>query len=393
MDRLTLPFVELMEPNWRGKFDFSSESAEVDMYIRVSNAGDATILPALIGQILGYSIVDHAARVIRRRTPAKHPRFPWMRAQRVSIEGIGKHQNERKYGNFKTGDYNHWIVRISFAPKIWRYLEDNDPVSPTDGSIRAIDREYTRYTEWLPAKPTVETIARRGVTWTFVSPTTQSVFTTAPLFAGDRFVRVAKSQIELVWHQVPIEFILSGNVLPTSITDGISKVNSHYFPNVPPSPTAVGQGTFKFPPGTLLMLPPDITMENQVPGLLIGRNAVDVDYEGRTQTTFGAQYLQSRTCTVKFKFLYFHPDTDDDTMVPVDFGPLDGGLVRVIVRGHNLFPLPRPSRTGFQWYTASNNPGTENAPANRFGIVNSDKNLLYPYYDFEKLFEYGADSV
>jgi hypothetical protein len=75
----------------------------------------------------------------------------------------------------------------------------------------------------------------------------------------------------------------------------------------------------------------------------------------------------------------FDPFTDSNIMVNV------GGNI-ILIRGHNLVPLPFPSSSGFSFYPASNRDS--DAGPSPPATLPDDKGLLYQYRDHELAFSW-----
>jgi len=379
MNRFNIPWVELIEGQWKTTFLASQDKMETSMFIKI---GQPALLQYVIPQILGSHSVINAPGIgpsLSRLIPAKHPRFPWMFATDMSLEGQGKIY--AKYDKMADnaglpngpgllgtwGDMDHWIIRIKFEALPYVVLPD------------PVNAEYQRWTEWEPLKPTVETLARRGRTWYFTHSNPAAAVTSPP---GDTLLRVPKAKLTLWWRNVPTNYVLKGGVFPPNIINGIGKVNSESFPKWSPQGDVNANASFQFRPGTLLMLAPEFILKNNVPAFLA--------QNGDPLLT----QFYNKVCDVKFEFLYFDPPSQDPTQVRLPTGD------NILVRGHNLFPTPFPISGNpiggviGSWWAASTSSGGSGVlvgaiPGSAIVLL-SDNYLLYQYYDFEQLFEYGG---
>jgi hypothetical protein len=462
MNRITAAWTELIEPAYKSTMSLSGEHASIDMFIRVPNTTPYTTVPRTICQILGFAATYHPTGTLVRNTPVRHPRFPWLYASDVSVEGIGPASEAmppQTDGAGTYGEFGTYIFRIKFEARSYQVQEDT-----------AVTAEYMRWNEWEPLKPMFEVISRRGQRWVFSDPGARLVNHT---FNDERNLRIPKGQLSVTWRDVPVDFVFRGNLLSTKIANGMGKVNSMAFPAQPIFPLQPGQTPWTFGPGTLLALSPDVTLKNQIPVQLFLQ--VGNPFSDATEVI---SQVYSKTCDIKFNFLYFDPPSDDTAVVNTaraynvwngltayrigdevltafnsyralagntGINPVGSHAIwmlippnNVTVRGHNLVPLPRPTSTGFSWYTCSNefspaiippsnvwdraktyatgdrathlsngylsrmNANTGNVPVPAVVTAfweydvgpptypDGDRNLLYQYYDFAKFWEYAG---
>src|SRR5258708_1286998 len=108
MDRASLSHLqELMEPQWKSDASLSDSENSCTMTVKLDIVTDNNILTRNLQEILGFAWVDGTSQpfsypttsgsgggffrqvVLRRKIPARHPRFTWMRAKRITrVEGL-----------------------------------------------------------------------------------------------------------------------------------------------------------------------------------------------------------------------------------------------------------------------------------------------------------------
>lgn len=400
--------------------------------------GGIGVLGYVIRDLLGSASVNTDTGILSRALPRRHPRYTWLSALEV-VDAVGKERPDPVSNPFamlrgKYGDFEYWILKVRFGTPPYLLLGDTD-IRTSD---KATPCEYLRFVEWLPMKPTLETIARRGVTFYFSDLGRQTGTSTFP---GDQIFRANKGLISCIWHNVPVDMILAGRILPQQLFNGIGKLNAYTFPpshlpstyslgwSVPPT-WAIGNpnlidnpggqfdwgntpanlrftGERGFPPGTLLMLPPDILpcqYRQMVPLAAFPGNDT-------------LKQLYTDLVDVRLNFLYFNPDTDETLRfvfkdLQPNLGPGIGNPQTMSrpdavepIRGHNLFPTPMARRGAggrlYRWYAATQNsvlvgavplpiiqivyPNTPHLNLPPTGPV-EDAYLLYQYYNFERFF-------
>lgn len=307
---------------------------------------------------------------LMRFPPARHPKFPWLRATRIlNIQGRGGKQNNT-WTRVQSGQgwYASWDtakISVLFESPFYPILEDTD--------TRA---EYERYTLKV-YETNVEQLARRGERWKFASATAAAVTATFP---GDLLLKNPKGMLVWTWYGVPEDWIMLGRLVPTNLERAVGKVNQYPFPyygnanqnTVGNSFPALAPNSVQFAPGTLLMMPVKISPATQV----------------HPQIATGGPALLSpnffpRTYDVTLTMIAFDPITDDTTCVRLT-QPGGGFYDTTQIRGHNLVPLPRPSATGNVWYAAYKSGASVAG-----NVVQSDNALLYQYFDFETCFSWA----
>lgn len=351
------------------------DSAAVTLTIKVLWSD----LYAAIKHIIGYSQVwptfDPNAFAgaqlpthLERKIPARHPRWPTLIATRiVNIQGKALLRDVANqtvtvgpgtYGNY------HWAyITIQFENPTFETLSDSQ-MTNADGTRKP---EYCRFVT-KTYEQNIETLARRGTDWYFVSP---SVNTVTPTYPGDRLLRVAKGVVKWTWHDVAEDWLMSGKLFPANFKRCVGTVNSLAFPQTAERDrTQAGEVYARFRAGTLLLLPPKITPRTQMHPLVLANR-------------IPASFFQ-RTFDVEISWVHFDPYSEDGTTI--DLRDV-GGIEREFVRGHNLAPLPNPvliaGRSIGEWWTATN---TDIGAV--MHIQNMDQ-LLYQYTDHEQLFSYS----
>ncbi len=351
--------------------DFGSVTLNVRINGKIDNVREA------IKSIVGYSTVwpifdpfnpvQQGPYRLSRITPARHPGFPNLRATKIlSIVGEGN-RNTPGEGKIKSGDgsYGEWyevVMAILFEIPKYAILSDNENSLGGDGVVRR--PEYRRYTEWFPEEA-LETIARKGATWSYVD---LNAHNTTPTFAGDRLLRQPKASLRIVTYDVHIDYIMLGKIIPSNAQKRLSTLNARPFPidAYPDQNNPVPGKLAQYEAGTLLLTPSKYPSHAQAhPAVMQGQISPD---------------LFPRTVDIERNMLIFNPPSNDETTVDLS---AYGGAQLTRVRGHNLTPLPRPCNVfpqiGQIWFTATNTPYV----AGRTAVLETE--LLYQYSDFEKL--------
>lgn len=297
---------------------------------------------------------------LSRKLPAKHPAMPMLRATKIlSVQGRGLSktvggESGGKVASGASGYYgNYEWVYISILFEIPRY-----PLLPDfyllRGSLQLIE-EYLRYTEWT-FDPSLETLARKGETWTYCMST---VFAQQNGFVGDRLLRQPKGVLKILWHDVHQDYVNIGRLIPSNFLKRLSTVNAKAFPQKGYRDQNIASGVVQFRPGTALLLPPKITPHAQChPAVLYGQ--ISPDYF-------------PRTLDLEIPMLYFDPPTGETTQVDLS---AYGGSATQVIYGHNLTPLERPLN-GFMFYAAQRGgSGTISGATNATPIVITSVNHL-----------------
>jgi hypothetical protein len=346
------------------------------MTVKLHNRTD---LLGAIKYILGYSEVFGAGGAtptwaLSRSVPARHPRFPWLRATRItSIEGRGAAATKVSTNNLTWGEWKKIYLTIQFEQPTFPMLPDNSGIA-----------EYGRWAVRV-FKPNLETLARKGTAWTFTRVPNSVGVENDIQFVGDIYLRQPKGILEIKWFDVPEQWTHLGvggigGLIPTNISRAVGTLNSRFFPQTGvPVNQNNGTGTVRFAPGTLLMLEPDCKERTRLSPSMFTGLGIPADFFPRSYDW-------------TFRWLYFDPQFDVTNSVIVT--PQYDTTQVVIVRGHNLLPLVVPNAfSATQWYPATNN---DNATLSGSGIngpgvagAGGDIYLQYPYFNHELVFSYA----
>lgn len=370
MQNASFNWQEVCEPGSIERTNLTATNAsfakQLDIYIRWQD------VERCIEHVLGYAKISEfqpALNIVtkqwqlNRRNPARHPKFPWLRATRVmAIQGRGGRKLPRTWTRVQSGQgwyasWNRAKVSILFEAPPYPILDDNQTFA-----------EYQRYT-LKSFDGSTENIARRGERWKFLHADATAITND---FAGDQLVRQPKGMLHWEWFNVPEDWVLLGKLKPTNLDNAVGKVNQYSFPafaDFDRNPIAANN-LVKYQPGTLLMLPYRMTPRSQIhPSIVSGPNALTASYP--------------RTFDVSLSMLVFDPPTNDNTRVALN--DADGiEYDTTVIRGHNLVPLPQTTNNGYRWFAACRN--RINVVA---GLVNNARDLLYEYYDYENVFSYA----
>lgn len=332
-------------------FSISSGAAPIQFSI------EAADWRRCIQHVMGYSEVLGSANAwtLSRKLPAKHPDLINMRATRItSLVGLGPGVSIPIGTNGRWGEYQKYRVTVLFEQPPYPILDDIG--ASTAG-------EYNRFVT-KSYKTNVETISRKGEPWYFMNAAAKAVTAPSFSFQGELLEKVPKGILEWKWHNVPEKWLMLGGLYPSNLRRAVGTVNLRDFPVYSQNDHNTGL-PIRFPPGTLLFLPPEITPASQwTPQML---------------QLSGYAQLFPRVFDVTLRWLDFDPPTDDTTTVSV------GGNL-ITVRGHNLVPLPKPTNTGYRWYAAAKKDSAGTAPTSP---LVSDSQLLYQYFDHEYIFQYA----
>jgi hypothetical protein len=286
-----------------GNASFTAKDGSVTEIARIdwSKSYDAIL------DILGYSMVvqtsgSSSGYALHRVPPIAHPYYNWMYATRIS-NGRGVQFNGQTVYNKANAipsdaRYSYFEVEVTFEPLRFQPLKDG-----------VVTSEYLRYTSYdYKLKSEFVEVQTGSLKFAESGPTTT--------IAGKQFpgrISGLENKVDfcLTWHQVPENWIadtttsLTGfTPFPPKIMAAVGCVNSDLF---------LGQS-----PGTLLMLPPEIT---RWPAPLVPRNLNGPDLF----------YVD-----VKFNMVYFKPEL---------------GASSPIQQGHNNKPfVSGTSSEAFKYY-------------------------------------------
>jgi hypothetical protein len=181
---------------------------------------DLALAPATF---TGYSYRE--ASQLTRVLPQPHPFWEGFYANRVSVRGESGWDDNDILKAFRRGfydAYDEYVLEVA-------YTHADYDVRP-DGVIYAdgvTPKEHLRWVEKLPGKPTTETVQLPTGTLKFVTRNG------APAAPADQLkvqqpttMRVSRTKIAWIWHEVPIPWILSAARLPTQLEARQGMVNA-----------------------------------------------------------------------------------------------------------------------------------------------------------------------
>ncbi len=194
---------------------------------------------------LGWSYLkkydgSDATKAIIRQNPVEHPRFPWLTAANVSLQGISPvgvaNVGTKVAGiysdSLSTAKYNQCIATVQFADRPWKFDNNTGAYSPFIESQRNTHFDLS---------PSVEIISAEGLSnLTIVHGAAAGTRVPAPIGT-----LMSKITYTLNWMWVPHEYISTTGyplLTPTKILGCVGRVNSDTF--------------FGFAPGTLLLQAP-----------------------------------------------------------------------------------------------------------------------------------------
>lgn len=383
-----------------GGIQQSTMSFEPSSGIRILNIKIPWLsLGAAISHILSYSTVDpvfdpnnsqsQGPYRLKRHLPAKHPQWPNMRATKIlSIQGRGPSKDVGGgflSGAVRSGDgtYGNWqfaYLSIQFEVPLYPILSDDEIQSEmnlaTDLNIPTTSySEYRRFHLW-EFEPNIETLARKGEYWAFCRG---SAITGQTNFGGDRHLRQAKGTLKITGHQIHEDYLKLGRVIPVNYFKCMGMVNSRPFPVVAQRDQNLSIGNFvRFKPGTCLLLAPKI---EQSP--MFHPNVVDL-FTSHPQAVLPSYFAHQLDVTTTM--IVFDPPTTDTSKIDLSAAIYGPGDANTLIRGHQLVPALRTTGgiTTFDWWAVkrvASTPAIDAVPGN----PNSDKELLYQYADFERL--------
>lgn len=311
---------------WNLQADQSSFGFDIVVYWQDFVENGFGFVTDAIPAMMGVSrISDDVTPKLRRKLPWRSAYFPWMWLSSLTNarpQGWKGHKPGTWGG--QVCEYDRVVMTTAFVSRPYNVLTDEQIDVDFSGD------ESQRFVEKLP-KPTAEYISILGNSYKFVEGTDPLASATKrfPLATGLITVKV---DLEWVWHDVPDQFIMNANGVPTGIIGGLGCVNQN--------------AIWGYPAGTLLALPADITPHEQpVNPLLMGLPF----------------YSPPRSWDVRFRFKFWDP-------------PLTPGAT---TRGHNTAIWTRTSR--FALIKSVNPVGAEKT--------------VYPTYDFTKFFTYRPDNL
>ncbi len=291
---------------------------------------DHRALRDTLATFIGFSYVKNQQHY--RRLPMQHPRWPWLRCDKVTIKGV-------KFDGKEEPIVGGGMAALQHNPKYqkYRFLIEyrNLPFDcRTDETVTADGSgEWGRFIELDPVDDS-EILTQDGGSYEYDAPgkpwDDQS-------FAGPTLkVRVERTDLIVTAHGIAADFILNASGIPTNFLKAKSKVNSATF--------------LTFPAETILLKTYKITKRAQ-PIATANLDAL------------------SFACKVEMTFGYFNPTA---------------GVPAVTARGWNLVPPPGGGNPGSLaaagWYSVK-------TPA-AFGAQ-----PLYQSFDMLRLLQYRDDTL
>lgn len=368
-----------------GAFGYDSGQQTMTVMFR----GTWENLRAFVKQVIGYSQVIPTfdpsntgnqrptdGYILRRVTPARHPRLRGMRATKI-MNWYGLTINKTgsaaagggSAGEGHVGGWEYIIATVAFEMPRYPILNDEEL---TVGGVR--QSECRRYLEWS-FDSNLETLARPGEVWNFCASGLLANFTQRT-FPGERALRIPKGVLKWTWYNIAEDFVVLGKLCPASYMNRLGTLNASPFPPDPYRDQNKALGDTlpyaEFPAGTLLLLPPKVTHSPQchptfLSGIFVGN-------------------MVPRMVNVEGSAAYFNPPSDDTTTIDLSAANY-GGDAMTQIKGWNLVPLLNPrvgAVTPAGLFYACHRGAAGAAPA-------SDAELLYQYSDWSALFK-GTES-
>jgi len=199
---------------WVGDMTFGPQGASVTVVIDV-NWDD---LQTALVQLLGIS--KKSGIGIDRQLPMRHPTFPWLVATRVvRVEGVRFRGFDAKVlAGGAYAAYDIARISVSFEPPLYRML----PNGPGG--------EWNRWVEYRHNPATEFVVREKGqMVWNDVALGVQN----GKSFTAPIGYPLAKTRLQWVWHQVPMDGLFDANNRMPQIENGIGLVNSAAFAGYP----------------------------------------------------------------------------------------------------------------------------------------------------------------
>lgn len=161
---------------------------------------------AAVRFILGYSWVDPNLKYLHREVPVFHPIWPWLWARAITdiqfFKPTGKDTGVWEH-SVSHATYTYARIEVEFGETRYDVLRDDEA---TLYSASLGYKEWLRYVEEIP-RPYVENIQIDGGQLKAYAPSVAAI-NGAP-FIGAPYVlaRQEKQAFDLVWHEVPKEFL------------------------------------------------------------------------------------------------------------------------------------------------------------------------------------------
>ena len=156
---------------------------------------------------------------------------------------------------------------------------------------------------------------------------------------GEKMLRQAKGALKIITHDVHIDYVMLGRIIPSNGLKRISTLNSRAFPQDGyRDQSQAGNFLAQYGPGRMLLLPSKYPAHAQChPAVVLGQISPD---------------LFPKTVDIERNMLFFDPPCTSNVTVQLTRPQLglaenvpdgDPALAPIPVRGHNLVPLPRPA--------------------------------------------------
>lgn len=170
---------------------------------------------------LGYSYRSNGlgggGSSMRRVKPQPHPFWPGLWADRVQVQGeVSPEPGRNDFKGIKIGVYDRYAeyrVNVFYRKLPYVMKEDNE-----------VTKEQQRWVEKLPSQPHSEVLSIQGGQLKFTTRAGVAV-TDGVTIANDESLRIGKSTIKWIWHQVPVNWVLDSNKFAANIEARIGTIN------------------------------------------------------------------------------------------------------------------------------------------------------------------------
>ncbi len=289
---------EFTPDDWAEAFDMSSANTYAISRERanVSLVGNIAFdkLKACVQYLLGYSYTDYtnlSNPQLRRVLPAYHPFFPWLyctNVSNISAQGLTEDRPTitapPAYADgksFSYGKYKRVRITASYEALPWNLYEDSQVTSETQ-----------RYCQLKPEPYTEMLVLPNGQLRYDASY--NATVNDKPIISPQVRIKQQKNRFDLIWREVPLDFICNNSTVPIKLLQMQKCVNKTAF--------------LGLPIGTLLC--EDVKIEQGVLPI-----ATDIAEQNLFQAT------------VTFKLIYFSPPTEvSETKRGWNLWPFQNGL-------------------------------------------------------------------
>lgn len=187
-------------------------------YCTVSAFVDWTRLKACVQYLLGYAYTSSAETgyKLKRVTPAYHPIWTWLYCTQITeVRGFGPDGADvAPYtDSFTPGKYEKFKVTAVFEQLPFKVKEDSQ-----------VTTEDQRFFETL-CKPYTELVVVEGGQLLWAANASTPTFNGKPVSAPSIRVRQEKTAVDMIWHDVPYDFIADQYDIPTKLLAMQKKVN------------------------------------------------------------------------------------------------------------------------------------------------------------------------